>query len=77
MLTDNDRTVIQSRLGLSGREVQVVEGILNDKTERAVARELGISPHTVHEHLRRIFRKGNVHSRAALCVMVMCALFEE
>jgi DNA-binding CsgD family transcriptional regulator len=51
-------------LGLSDREAQVASLILgNDSRENAIAEILSISPHTVHTHLERLYRKLGVTSR--------------
>ena len=61
---------LSQSLGLSGRERQIVECMFDDQTEAGIARELGISPHTVHTHLERLHRKLDVASRGALIVRV-------
>lgn len=50
---------------LTGREVQVLGLVAEGKTNRAIARELGISEKTVARHLSNIFTKLDVPSRAA------------
>ena len=58
-------------LDLSDRELQIVLGIFDDKTAFAVSRRLGISVHTVHTHLERLYHKLAVHRRPSLIVRVM------
>ena len=58
-------------LGLSRRELQIVRGVLNDRTEFAIAADLGISQHTVHTHFDRLHRKLNVTDRVGVVVRVM------
>ena len=50
---------------LSGREVELLERIVQGDTEAAIAGRLGISPHTVRTHIKNIYRKLRVNSRAA------------
>lgn len=57
-------------LGLSARETQIIERLLIDSDESAVAATLKISRHTVHTHLERLYRKLNVSSRAQLIARV-------
>lgn len=45
----------------------LVEGMI----EKQIARELDISPHTVHNHIRAIYRAFGVHTRAELLVRVL------
>lgn len=58
-------------LHLSGREVEIVRAIFDDRTESAIAQGLGISPHTVHTHVERLYRKLGVTSRTQLVLRVV------
>jgi DNA-binding CsgD family transcriptional regulator len=51
---------------LSSRELEIARMIANGHTNRTVAVVLDISPWTVSTHLRRVFAKLNVGSRAAM-----------
>lgn len=51
---------------LSSREQHIVRLLAEHHRPRSVATELGISYHTVRNHLRRIFRKLNVSSQSEL-----------
>jgi len=57
---------VAQRLRISPRERQVLAGILDDQTELGVAHDLGISAHTVHTHLVRVYQKLSVSSRTEL-----------
>jgi len=57
-------------LGLSKREVEVLQCLLLDDDEREVAVFLRMSPRTVRTHLERIHKKLAVHSRIALVVQL-------
>lgn len=61
---------VAASLRLSGREVQILNGILQNNTPLEIANDLGISVHTVHSHLARLYRKMNVSSRAELILEV-------
>ncbi len=50
---------------LSAREVELLEQIVQGDTESAIAKRLCISPHTVRTHVKNIYRKLRVNSRAA------------
>ena len=51
-------------LGLTGREAQIMAGIGQGKTDKAIAEDLYVSPLTVKTHLQHIYRKLEVESRA-------------
>jgi len=63
-------------LKLAPREIQVIQGVFNDQKELAIASDLGISQHTVHTYLERVYRKLAVGSRVALVVRVMAEAME-
>jgi non-specific serine/threonine protein kinase len=50
---------------LTAREVEVLRLVAAGLGDAEVARRLVVSPRTVHAHLRSIYRKLDVHSRAA------------
>lgn len=52
---------------LTPRQLQVVRGMMLGMTDKEVARDLGISPHTVHAHVDKIRdRLGITGPRSAL-----------
>ena len=62
---------IARSLRLSGQEIQIVHGMFDDHTEAAIAANLKISPHTVHTHCERLYRKLGVSGRVKLALRVM------
>jgi DNA-binding CsgD family transcriptional regulator len=62
---------ISRSLKLSGREQQILRGVLDDDTERAIALNLSISPRTVHAHMERLHRKLGVRTRGHMIQRVM------
>ena len=48
---------------LSGRELEVFEQLLSDKTLAAIADELYISHSAVHFHCKNIYKKLNISNR--------------
>lgn len=52
--------------GLSAREMEIGRLVAARRTNKAIARQLAISPRTVGTHLTNMFRKLHVDSRAAL-----------
>jgi len=59
-----------SDMRLSLRELQILQQLLDDKKETVIATSLGISPHTIHTHIERLYRKLGVRSRVE---MALCA----
>jgi DNA-binding CsgD family transcriptional regulator len=60
---------------LTGRELQIATLVASGKVNKQIACELHISEWTVSTHLRRIFAKLGVSSRAAmvyLCASLIC-----
>ena len=57
--------------GLTGREVEVLRLVTRGHPNRAVAAVLGVSPATVDHHLRHIYGKIGVTTRAAAALFAM------
>ncbi|MCB2100655.1 MAG: hypothetical protein KDE22_07280 [Rhodobacterales bacterium] len=63
----------KSRLDTSAlppRILQVLEGLLAGKSEKRIAKDLGLSPHTVNRHVQRLYRHFDVNSRAQLVALL-------
>ena len=56
------------RMGLTSREVQVLQAVVAGKTNQEIGLELGISEKTVEKHLEGIFSKLGVASRVEAAV---------
>jgi len=56
---------------LSGREWQIIRDLIDTPSAQAVALKRERSPHTVHNHLKSIFRKLHVHSVAELLSLMI------
>ena len=68
------RPEVEAILGnLSARERQIVELLLASRRVPGIASALGISPHTVRNHLKAVFRKLGVHSQEALLDLLRSA----
>jgi DNA-binding NarL/FixJ family response regulator len=61
---------LTAALGLSPRESGVVRALFDGASEKRIAEQLGLSPHTVHTYLWRIYRKLHVQSRQELLIRV-------
>lgn len=58
-------------LGLSEREVSIIKLIVDARTYTEIAEVLFISPHTVKTHIKNIYKKLHVHSKASLVKLAM------
>jgi len=62
---------------LSKREREILQMVANGSTTKEVARDLGISPHTVKTHLERIFEKLDANDRAqAVAIAIRTGLVQ-
>jgi DNA-binding NarL/FixJ family response regulator len=75
ILTYDGWKAIAKSLRISDRELQIVQGIFDDRKEYAIAHELKISVHTVHTHLERLYRKLGVSSRLGLVLCIVSVYF--
>ena len=71
MLGDQIWHEIASSLGITNRELQVVQGVFDNLGEKEIAHRLKITEHTAHTHLNRLFKKLNVRSRTELVLRVV------
>ncbi|MCK6500359.1 MAG: helix-turn-helix transcriptional regulator [Nitrospira sp.] len=71
ILSDWDWHAIARNLRLSGREMQIVRGVFNNRTEHAIAADEGIADCTVHTHIERLYNKLGVSTRVELVLRVM------
>jgi len=54
------------RFGLTAREAEVARLLARRATNREIADQLRVSPHTVRHHVESVFAKLGIHSRRAL-----------
>jgi len=52
--------------GISGRELEIVSGVLEGLSNNAIAERLFISPRTVEKHLYNIYQKAGIKNRLQL-----------
>lgn len=50
-------------LGISSRELTVLKSLAAGRSDKEIARELNLSPHTVKTHVRRLFEKLQARRR--------------
>lgn len=61
---------LKDLFGLTAREVAVVTELLASGTVQTAASRLSLSHETIRSHLKRIFRKCDVHSKIELCSLL-------
>lgn len=61
----------RGELGLSGREWDVLIHLMNGFATPAIAKKIGVSPHTVDTYRRRIYDKLEVDSAASASALCM------
>ena len=61
-----DRPLSRPPPALSPREREVLDVLLRGHSEKLAADRLGLSSHTVHQYVKRLFRAFGVSSRAEL-----------
>jgi DNA-binding CsgD family transcriptional regulator len=68
--------LLMSAYGLTEREQEVTRLVLRGDSTIQIAERLVVSPHTVQEHLKKIFEKTAVRSRRELVGKVFFAHYE-
>lgn len=63
-------------LPLSRREREILKLVFEDAKEDRISAVLKISPHTVHTHTQRLFRKFSVGSRTQLLLHLFTLFIE-
>lgn len=59
-----------TRVRLTQREVDVARHLARGKSNKIIARELGISPHTVRDHVSELLHKSGAGRRTRLLAVL-------
>jgi DNA-binding CsgD family transcriptional regulator len=71
LLTGQAWQQVEAALGLTQRELQMVQSVFDNLPEAGIARRFRISEHTVHTHLNRLFKKLAVTTRTGVVLRIM------
>ncbi len=66
VLKNLNKAEVRKENNLTGREKQILDIMITGKSIPRVAEFLGLSKHTIHTHVKNIYRKLNVHNRVEL-----------
>ena len=67
---------VRECLGLSLRQSEIISELARGGTEATVAQKLGVKESTVHEHIRRVYDKLELGSRAELIALLARVNFD-
>ena len=76
LLSNQEWAQLTQRLELTPRQAEIVQHLLLGKSDKQIARELGISVPTVRTHMGRLFHKLGLRDRVELILYVFACLRE-
>jgi DNA-binding CsgD family transcriptional regulator len=71
MLSDHAWLEIAAALDITRREQQIIQAVFDNLTEARIAERFKLSPHTIHMHMNRLFKKLGVSSRTELVLRIV------
>lgn len=73
-IAERGPTVITAHRGLSPREIEVMRMLAQGKSNKEIARQLGLAEGTVKVHVNAVYRLLNVHNRVSALLAMNRAL---
>lgn len=74
LFTEQEWVRVQEQLGLPQRQAEITRHIMDGKSDKQIARAMGISITTVRTHVSRLFRKFDLNDRMELMLHVFACL---
>ncbi|MBN2130826.1 MAG: helix-turn-helix transcriptional regulator [Sedimentisphaerales bacterium] len=74
LISEQEWNQLRQHLDLSPRQAQIVREILRAKSDKQIARDLGIALPTLRTHMGRLFRKFDLNDRTELVLHVLMSL---
>jgi DNA-binding CsgD family transcriptional regulator len=71
LLSEHAWLEIGRTLDITKRGLQIVQAVFDNQHEADIAKRFKLSPHTVHMHMNRLFKKLNATSRTELVLRVV------
>jgi DNA-binding NarL/FixJ family response regulator len=71
ILSDHAWSEIAKALGITKREIQIIQGVFDNLTQKGIASRLNMNEHTAHTHLNRLFKKLNITTRTELVLRII------
>ncbi len=66
-----DMSAASTPSALSPRLQQTLDALMTGASEKQIASQLGISPHTTHQYVKMLFRRFRVTSRPELMALIL------
>lgn len=77
LLSSQEWGQLTQQLELTPRQAEIIRHLLLGKSDKQIARELGITVPTVRTHMGRLFHKLGISDRVELILHVFACLREE
>ena len=71
ILSDHAWSEIAKALRITKREIQIIQGVFDNLTQKGIASRLDMAEHTAHTHLNRLFVKLTVTTRTELVLRIV------
>ena len=70
LLSREEWKAVMAQLDLAGRAAEILQACFAGATEKDIADDMSISVHTVHEHVKRLYKRIGLTDRRELILLV-------